>query len=128
MTFIHRTLILFTILILALSACTAAGNKASGDVPETIPTPQQENPVYFVWLPPYLPQEIRNSLASTTQFRMTERKEQADLIVDVGEDLFLSEWIYCLVAPFPTIADGITTSELRSLWQGGVEEDFNARD
>ncbi len=29
------------------------------------------------------------------------------------------QWVYALVAPFPTITDGVTSDELRSAWTGG---------
>jgi len=29
------------------------------------------------------------------------------------------QWVYALVAPFPTVQDGVTTDELRSLWTSG---------
>ncbi len=30
----------------------------------------------------------------------------------------LATWVYALVAPFPTITDGVTSSELRAAWRG----------
>ncbi|HEY5729744.1 MAG TPA: CapA family protein [Anaerolineales bacterium] len=36
-----------------------------------------------------------------------------------GDDGIRFEWIYALVAPFPTIRDGVTSDELASLWTSG---------
>jgi poly-gamma-glutamate synthesis protein (capsule biosynthesis protein) len=35
------------------------------------------------------------------------------------------QWFYALVAPFPTITDGITSDELRAAWVGNSKELFN---
>jgi hypothetical protein len=35
-----------------------------------------------------------------------------------------SEWIYALVAPFPTILDGVTSDQLRAVWSGDSPEPF----
>jgi hypothetical protein len=36
-----------------------------------------------------------------------------------GADGIRFRWVYALVAPFPTVKDGVTVEELRSLWTSG---------
>jgi poly-gamma-glutamate synthesis protein (capsule biosynthesis protein) len=35
-----------------------------------------------------------------------------------------ADWIYALVAPFPTILDGISSEQLQSVWKGSSAEEF----
>ena len=35
-----------------------------------------------------------------------------------------SEWVYALVAPFPTILDGVTSDQLQAVWKGSSSEAF----
>jgi len=38
-----------------------------------------------------------------------------------GEMLAKSHWVYALVAPFPTLMDGITLADLQAFWRGDLE-------
>jgi len=42
-----------------------------------------------------------------------------DVASTTNADGIRFQWVYVLVAPFPTIKDGVTTDELRSAWTGG---------
>ena len=52
-----------------------------------------------------------------------EIPDQMGLTLDVSKPDDLSgiqiQWVYALVAPFPTVRDGVTVEELRSLWTKG---------
>jgi len=39
----------------------------------------------------------------------------------VGEELQSSLWVYALAAPFPTLTDAVTLSDLQTFWQGNPE-------
>ncbi|HKZ55839.1 MAG TPA: CapA family protein [Anaerolineales bacterium] len=43
---------------------------------------------------------------------------EADVRLEVEGELPIAEWIYALVAPFPTLADGMSYAALRGLWSG----------
>jgi len=45
--------------------------------------------------------------------------QTADLMLTVNQGLPLAEWVYTVVAPFPTIQDGLTTADLEAMWQAG---------
>lgn len=46
------------------------------------------------------------------------------LDIHVPSDGSESEWVYALVAPFPTVMDGITSDQLRALWKGTSTDTF----
>jgi poly-gamma-glutamate synthesis protein (capsule biosynthesis protein) len=42
-------------------------------------------------------------------------------VANTSDDGIQFRWVYALVAPFPTVRDGVTSDELRSLWsEGGI--------
>lgn len=70
------------------------------------------------WIDPGLPTDLKESiqpLVNTIVTDPTNANIQIGLTVEPGADL---QRIYALAAPFPTIEDGIDSSELRSFWQG----------
>ena len=58
-----------------------------------------------------------------TQIKDLEIPGHASRTLDVAKPEDTSgihfQWIYVLVAPFPTVRDGVTSDELRSLWASG---------
>lgn len=76
-----------------------------------------------IWISPAIPPQLRSQIENLQQSRgrtlvITEDSSQADLRVEEFPDRVLTEWIYALVAPFPTISDSITTDELSRIWRG----------
>lgn len=72
-----------------------------------------------VWADPAVPQSVRSALA----FPWVESASQADcrlvpLTGDPGEAVSSAEWVYALVAPFPTVIDDLSMSDLHALWRG----------
>jgi poly-gamma-glutamate synthesis protein (capsule biosynthesis protein) len=43
-----------------------------------------------------------------------------DVAKQDDQDVILFEWIYVLVAPFPTVTDGVTFDDIRSKWNDGT--------
>jgi poly-gamma-glutamate synthesis protein (capsule biosynthesis protein) len=41
-------------------------------------------------------------------------------VVDESATVARSTWVYALVAPFPTVTDGVTLDDLKSAWQGSL--------
>jgi len=63
-----------------------------------------------------VPQALRD------QVRAVELPFSASMSLDVtkpGETGTQFQWVYALAAPFPTVMDGVTSDELRSLWTSG---------
>ena len=86
------------------------------------PTSQGSQPT--LWLAPYLPEPLRASLTLPSQFSLAESPENAFLRLEVGEDHPVSRWVYALVAPFPTIQDGVSIQDLRKSWKGEPQGAF----
>ncbi len=94
---------------------------------KTIPTIAPTQPAYSVFLPAYLPEMLRTSITQSPEYRLATTPEDADLIVEVGQSGAspASTWVYALVAPFPTVPDGLTSDELLTAWKGGSISQFD---
>lgn len=71
-----------------------------------------------VWVAPYLAQALKESVILEPGVTLIDIKEKADYWIEAGGDAPISDWVYALVAPFPTIPDGITSQELQDAWRG----------
>jgi len=91
-------------------------SQTSPPIPSESPTPS----TILVWLPQYLPEKIRLLFTLPVGYNLAATSEEADITLELsGQNAQPAiQWIYSLVAPFPTIADGITSEELRSTWDG----------
>src|SRR4030042_2417603 len=90
--------------------------ETSRPMPSVSPTP----PTVFVWLQPYLPDKLSSGFTLPLGYNLAATQEEANIILDVGGQISQPtiQWIYTLVAPFPTISDGVTSEMLRSTWDG----------
>lgn len=71
-----------------------------------------------IWLPPYLPEDLVKGFQPSDELVKYADKGFADLTLDVSDEAIVSEWIYALVAPFPTVTDGIASRDLVQFWSG----------
>lgn len=103
---------------------TASPTLPSSPEPSVYPN----QPTYQVWLPPYLPEKMRSSITLPDWYSLVATSADADITLTVGDQdpPPASLWIYALVAPFPTITDGITSDELRIAWAGDPITRFNS--
>jgi hypothetical protein len=87
---------------------------------ETLQTMPQEETISVIslWLPPYLPAEMTKQINPPKNVIQAEIREDADIRLDVGSDAPVSTWVYALVAPFPTVSDGVSLAELQKFWHG----------
>ena len=113
-----------THLTTAPSPGTASATVNSQPEPTSLPTP---SPI-LVWLPPYLPEKMRSAISLPDGYHLAAIPEDADITLEIGASELhpSSQWIYTLVAPFPTIIDGVTSDELRSTWEGNAVPPFNS--
>jgi Bacterial capsule synthesis protein PGA_cap len=77
-----------------------------------------------LWLSPAVPAQLRRS-AEEWGIPLAADRDVASLRLDLaasGEQG--TTWVYALVAPFPTIPDGVTFSELMSSWRGSLAGPF----
>jgi hypothetical protein len=121
----YSNLIIF--MILAVSACSeifpvsAAPTITPSPEPSAIPTVS----IPTLWISPSVPEELKNGMKFPDQYNLTGSSDTADYIVDVSGNIDPeSKWIYALTAPFPTVSDGVTLTELQRVWQGGKGDTF----
>jgi len=94
-------------------------------------TPTPEWPV-TVFVPGGMPAQLLSSISATLAahedlFAMTTSAADADVRVtlsaDEGSDL-LAEWVYAVVAPFPTLTDEISWQDVVGAWEGTSDGPF----
>lgn len=88
--------------------------------PTELPSP---TPLPALWVADYVPNVITDQVISEfgDQIQITEDQQVATWQLAIGGNEILADWIYVLVAPFPTIADGITTADLLAAWQRSLD-------
>ena len=83
-----------------------------------------------LWIDLSVPQALR-SAAGTLGIGMARDSGSAAAVLDISPaspgDAGVSTWVYALVAPFPTVADGVSAYELRSAWSGTPSPTFEGR-
>lgn len=87
--------------------------------------PQAPGGRLSIWVDAYLPAALRESLALQNIFEVvvTNQAQEAEaqqsaLRLEVGDEHLVSRWTYALVAPFPTLPQGVSTDDLRRAWSG----------
>jgi hypothetical protein len=85
----------------------------------------------MIWLSQGVPPDLRGIL-ETGDYEISTSRDEANIVLQVedysgsvGEELASSSWVYCLVAPFPTLLDGITYSDLLNIWRGESEDSYS---
>ena len=119
---ITRVLFITMGMLALLVACAPESEQV-----ETAPLQQQNTTVptqdvFSLWIAPYLPQDIQDKLSLPTNVILADAQDEADIWLDVGGDQPVSQWVYALAAPFPTVTDSITSQELLRIWRGEVNE------
>jgi len=82
------------------------------------PVPQPEA---GIWISSILPESVSQSLKLPSGFELVTDPTQADLRLEFGTDNVVSTWVYALVAPFPTVEDGVASSDLKDFWLNGQD-------
>jgi hypothetical protein len=126
---------LIPIIVLLVSACApqaVAAPTVSSSVPQSTatatstatPTPNA------LWISPAASDELRQT-AQGWGIPITSGSHSASLTLDVLHNDPSSTthspssiWIYALVAPFPTVTDGVTSDDLKAAWHGSSSGSF----
>src|SRR5688572_6271815 len=114
-------LTLFSMLL--LSSCSRAAPVPATALPATLATSTAASSAAGLWIAPEVPDALRQAaLASGLPVADTPSGTAVRLELDrssLGETYYSqSTWVYALVAPFPTVADGVTFEELKNAWAG----------
>jgi hypothetical protein len=93
----------------------------------SVPT---STPAPALWVAEYLPEAILSALAMPdTATQSTDPAQALVRLEAAGEGTDdqggpLARWVYAVVAPFPTITDGVSSGDLKQRWQGGTGGTF----
>ena len=137
--------LLVVIIALLASACASEGtqsNPESSEPTKELPTetptitpfmPEPPTPtpgVFNVWISPNLPDELRRSVEDISRISgrtvgIVSDPDNAHIKVEENALVTKSNWIYALVAPFPTKSDSVSLEDLRAMWQGGSDAAFD---
>lgn len=128
---INRMMILGLLLALLTAACqnaaTGAGTAAPTALPTSIPPTATPQPAREVWLAPYIPAALRDSLTLPDGWTVTEAAASDSVRLEVGQSRPAATWVFALAAPFFTVRDGIGLSDLQTIWQGGESDTFGGQ-
>lgn len=125
---VDRLILIVSLIALIISACST--------LTTTYPTPQvkQEptaspSPTPAVEISVATPAFLGVLYSDAVPQTLRDQVENADIPFSTSMSLDVSradnedgtqfQWVYTLVAPFPTVTDGVTSDELRSLWTEG---------
>ena len=126
--FIFASLII-TILVSACQPLTqvptqteAVENSPVLAVAETTEPETEVEPIEpTMWIGETVPEKLRDTVLDDA-VPLVDDKSAAELVLDFSPepDATASTWTYALVAPFPTIRDGVTLDELQTMWLEGT--------
>lgn len=77
-----------------------------------------------IWVDPKLPGDLQDAVVIPPDFFQAQDPETAAIRLEVSQDEPLAHWEYALVAPFPTMIQGVTAAELRDFWRGETTGPF----
>lgn len=95
------------------------------------PVPTSAPVLGGLWVGPAVPDVIRNS---TKSWNVPPASNSSSAAIIIDADTAASDgksqksvWTYALVAPFPTVTDGVTLEDLKSAWHGSSSGMFSGR-
>ncbi len=91
-------------------------------------TPSPTNVPVRLWISPAVP-DVLGQFAVDLGLSIADDPAGAEFHLDasVSPDSHSSVWIYALVAPFPTIPDGVSLVDLKNAWAGAATGPFAER-
>ncbi len=96
--------------------------------PTASPTPQPSpTPVPSLWIAPYLPAALRQAVKLPEGWVTATDSSQAMMHLKVGDGHAVSHWVYAVVAPFPTVADGVRFDDVLRTWKGAPSGPFSGQ-
>lgn len=104
------------ILFLLASACAPAAETPIAPTTTPQPTATQPPTADALWVSHAVPDVLRDAI-NQSSVPLVDSPDLATQTLDVADSGSL--WIYALVAPFPTVTDGIPSAELINAWQNG---------
>ena len=135
---IWSSLILFFLISSFISGCSnsipvasaSGGNSIAASMASSTQkvvasaTPTKNIPA-SLWLDPTLPGVLQEEIKTQNGYQLADTRESADLSLalapnpsSVDNVIGQVQWVYALVAPFPTVTDATLSSDLKNFWLG----------
>ena len=94
-----------------------------------VATPVSLQPIITptLWVAPYVPKELAQSIILPGDWNQSDTPESATARLEIGGQNILSRWVYALVAPYPTIIDDVSAQAVKFAWQGTPPATFGSR-
>lgn len=109
----NKSFLAFLFIFALLVSCS----KSLEEIEQEIPEDSEPEPDFIsIWLPPYLPDDLIKDFRPLDGLVLYNDQGFADLALDVSDEAIVSDWIYALAAPFPTVSDGIASRDLVQFW------------
>jgi poly-gamma-glutamate synthesis protein (capsule biosynthesis protein) len=71
-----------------------------------------------LWVEPYFPADLVRQISAESGLPLATEAGEADIQLGINATQPLARWVYALVAPFPTVSQGVTSAELQAAWEG----------
>ena len=106
----------------ALATATLAAETT--EAPDPTPTATSEPPIYVYQPNPDLPLALSELVAQQALAQTQGAANESAYTFEFGDANPVGNWVYALVAPFPTVPDVVNYSWLQKLWRGQPEDAF----
>ena len=129
---ISKICIALTALVFGLLGCTPLPDapKATQPISTNSPIPQASATAALtgLWIAPSAPDTLRQA-ALGFNLPAASSPETAAIRLEVTQAAATSPsvWVYALVAPFPTVSDGVNWSEVQKAWGGNPPAAFSGK-
>jgi poly-gamma-glutamate synthesis protein (capsule biosynthesis protein) len=85
-----------------------------------------------IWISDDVPSTLKELINVPAELQSIGTRGKADMIIEVVDEEkmdyeFQLNWVYALVAPFPTITDEISFEDIKKAWQGKETEKFESK-
>ena len=126
----HQRLSIIFLLAVILAACSPSGMiedaatataRPSATATPLLPTATSTPRPLALWINDSVPDDLRQE-AGEWGIPLSADAESAALRLDVTDSSPASMWTYALVAPFPTVKDGVSLADLQRAWSGIAPE------
>lgn len=101
-----------------LPTITPMITKTATAVPSPTVTATPEETAVSLWLSPELPTGFVDALPAEYAHMVVAEQEEGDVVLRVGGDAMVAQWLYLLVTPFSALPQQATLADLQAIWQG----------
>jgi len=118
----NRPAILFFLIFLSTTILSSCGlfQKPALE-PTSTPTVDETASIFSVYLPPYIPGATQTYFFGEEYIRVISAQDDADIRLDISATDPLFIWTYCLVGPFSSLNESVSSGDLLAFWEGDAD-------